>query len=189
MTVPAYVELQSIYQKPAGPKPSRVPGESRPGKGRVYNRRMPPGALGAHVRWHAEKASPDCGYCTGVAVPTYTRHDGTVVPRIFEGTRHCCGGCDRELPLSFEYFRTDNRRPGGLGYICHECHNRQRREYRKTHPESRERDRIRAARYWARRRALEAEAARKALPPELRWLVSVLNRKQLQLVLAMRPDD
>lgn len=184
MTVPAYVELQSIYEKPAGPKPSRVPGEPGPGH------RMPAGKLGAHFRWHSEKPSPDCKYCTGEwPVATYTRHDGTVVPRVFEGTRHCCGGCDRELPLSIEYFRADNRRPSGLGYICRDCQSRKAREYRQAHPEkARERDRIKKARYWARRRAREAEAARKAVCPDCGRVIP-LTRKQLQLVLAMMPDE
>lgn len=179
-----YVAMQSEYVHPAGPEVSRVPGEWR-AKRRGFNRKMVPGQLGAHARWHKDKPSADCDYCAGKAVPTYTRHDGTVVPLIFEGTRHCVGGCDRELPLSVEYFRTDNRRPGGLGYTCRDCHNRRNRQYRKAHPEkARERNRRHTAAR-VRRRAREEEEARKALPPELRWLVSVLNRKQLEQVLAV----
>lgn len=184
MTVPAYVELQASYVHPVGPRPSRVPGERRP------EQWMTAGKLGAHFRWHKDKRSPDCQYCTGKrSVPTYTRHDGTVVPLIFEGTRHCAG-CDRDLPLSIEFFYADDREPSGLGYTCRECRCRYAREYEKAHPDKmRERHTIRQRERRAEQRARDEEAARKALPPECRWIVSVLNRKQLELVLAMMPDD
>lgn len=184
MTVPAYVELQASYVHPVGPRPSRVPGERRP------EQWMTAGKLGAHFRWHKDKASSDCQYCTGKrSVPTYTRHDGTVVPLVFEGTRRC-GRCDRELPLSIEFFKLDSREPNGLGYWCRECCSRQAREWEEAHPdEARERHTIGQRRRRAEARAREEEAARKALPPECRWLVSLLNRKQLRAVLELMPDE
>lgn len=223
MTAPAYVELQASYEHPAGPKPSRVPGEStvrrsgRPGslsavsyecfgllttsrRGKPRGTqpvRLPgdwpkmPGKVAEHYRCHVDQQpSPACDYCTGAkSLPTYVRHDGTVVPLVFEGTRRC-NGCGRTLPLSIEFFHAEKRLPAGLRYTCRECCSRRDRERRLADPaKDREEHLIRQRRRYAAARAREEDAARKALPAEWRWIVSLLNRKQLRAVAEVTADD